>query len=85
MRREAFRNQYSPRCDERYLVYIICTSKNFVPGLDIVAVYDGKVMGNVAYMKAVVKGDDGNKFENNGEFIRYEDKKWACLPRGINL
>lgn len=85
MRREAFRNQHSPRCDEHYLVYIICRSKNVVPGLDIVAVYNEKVMGNVAYMKAVVKGDAGNKFENNGEFIRYETKKWAYLPRGINL
>ena len=35
----------------------------FVPELDVVAVCDGKIVGNVVYMKSVIRADNGNSYE----------------------
>lgn len=61
--REAFWNQYAPGCNEHYLLHIMRGSPAFLPELDIVAVYNGKIVGNIVYAKAVVKADDGNEYE----------------------
>lgn len=39
------------------------SSPNFVKELDCVAVCDGKIVGNVVYMKSFIMADDGNKYE----------------------
>jgi len=59
MTREAFWNFYSPGCNEHYLLHIMRDCSAFVPELDIVAVHDGKIIGNIIYTKAVIAGDDG--------------------------
>lgn len=61
--REAFWNHYAPGCDEHYLLHIMRDCRAFVPELDVVAVHDGKIVGNVVYMKSVIRGDDGNEYE----------------------
>lgn len=61
--REAFWNHYSPGCNEHYLVHIMRECQAFVPELDVVAEYDGKIVGNIMYMKSVIRGDDGNEYE----------------------
>lgn len=57
--REAFWNLHSPGCDEHYLVHIMRESSSFVSELDVVAVYNDRIIGNVMYTKACIAGDDG--------------------------
>lgn len=61
--REAFWNCYSPGCMEHYLLHIMRSSPRFVRELDFVAVADGKIVGSIAFMKACIMGDDGNRYE----------------------
>ena len=61
--REAFRNHYSPACSAHYLLHIMRDCPAFVPELDVVAVCDGKIVGNVVYMKSVIRADNGNSYE----------------------
>lgn len=61
--REAFWNHYSPACNEHYLLHIMRDCSAFVPELDVVAVCDGKIVGNVVYMKSVIRADNGNSYE----------------------
>ena len=63
MTREAFWNFYTPGCCEHYLLHIMRNGQSFLPELDIVAVYDGRIIGNIIYTKAAVIGDDGTKHE----------------------
>ena len=35
----------------------------FVPELDVVAECDGRIVGNVAYARGVIKGDNGKEYE----------------------
>lgn len=61
--REAFWNQYAPGCTEHYLLHIMREHTTFIPELDIVAVDQGAIIGNVICMKAMIKGDDGKPYE----------------------
>ena len=61
--REAFWNVYMPGCDDHYLVHILRAHPKFVPALDLVAVHDGKIIGNVVCMRSVICGDDGKEYE----------------------
>lgn len=61
--REAFWNHYSPACSEHYLLHVMRDCPAFVPELDIVAVCDGKIVGNIVYMKSVIRADNGNSYE----------------------
>ncbi|MEA4969623.1 MAG: N-acetyltransferase [Candidatus Pelethousia sp.] len=61
--REAFWNQYAPGCDEHYLAHILRGSPAFVPELDAVALLDGKIVGNIMYMRALIQGDNGSEYE----------------------
>lgn len=57
--REAFWGFMSPTCDEHYLVHLLRSSPAFVPELDLVAEYEGELVGNVMYSKATVTDQDG--------------------------
>lgn len=46
MVREAFWNHYSPGCVEHYLVHVLRDSSVFLPELDLVAIADGRIVGN---------------------------------------
>ena len=61
--REAFWNQYAPGCCEHYLIHIMRGCPAFIPELDVVAVYQGEIIGNVVCLKAVIHGDDGDEYE----------------------
>jgi predicted N-acetyltransferase YhbS len=63
MTREAFWNHYVPGCDEHYLLHVMRGSSAFVAGLDFVAEYEGKIIGNIVYMKSIVIGDDGKDYQ----------------------
>lgn len=61
--REAFWNCYSPGCSEHYLLHIMRDYPAFLPALDFVATHEGKIVGNVVYLRAIFEGDDGNKYD----------------------
>lgn len=59
--REAFWNVYRPGCLEHYVLHRLRSDKDFIPELDFVLVKNGKIIGQVAYMKAIIKTEDGRK------------------------
>lgn len=61
--REAFWNHFSPGCDEHYLVHIMRERPAFVPELDVVAVDEGEIVGNIMYARSIIETDDGNEYE----------------------
>lgn len=52
--REAFWNQFRPGCDEHYLLHVMRGDPSFIPGLDYVALQDGRLIGNIVYAKGRV-------------------------------
>ena len=64
--REAFWNFYEPGCNEHYLLHIMRGSPAFVPELDFVAVYNGKIVGNAVYAKSKIEMDGGSECETLG-------------------
>lgn len=61
--REAFWNHYAPGCCEHYLLHVLRDSPAFVPGLNLVAEHDGRIVGHVVSVRAVLHGDDGRDYE----------------------
>ncbi|MBN1647078.1 MAG: N-acetyltransferase [Spirochaetales bacterium] len=61
--REAFWNLYMPGCDEHYLVHIMRTHPDFIPELDFVAEYEGRIIGNIMYTKSFVVDEDDNRID----------------------
>lgn len=61
--REAFWNNYAPGANEHYLLHTMRDDPAFLPELDIVALHEGKIVGNVVCVKAAVEGDDGKGYE----------------------
>lgn len=61
--REAFWNYYSPGCCEHYILHVMRDCPAFVPTLDIVIESNGKIIGNIVYLKALIKADDGEEYE----------------------
>lgn len=61
--KEAFWNQYVPGCMEHYLLHTMRSCPEFIPELDIVAVYDEKIVGNIVCVKSYIEADDGEKYE----------------------
>lgn len=61
--REAFWNVYKPGCDEHFILNQLRGHDDFVPELDLVAEYDGKIVGHIAYSKATIVTNKGNDIE----------------------
>lgn len=59
--REAFWNVYRPGCLEHYVLNQLRNDPAFVPELDFVMEQDGKLIGQVMFMHATVKTDDGRE------------------------
>jgi len=59
--RDAFWNLFVPGCDEHYLVHIMRDHPDFVKELAFVAEDNGKIIGNIMYMKTSVTEVDGNE------------------------
>lgn len=59
--REAFWNVYQPGCTEHYVLHILRKDNSFLPELDYVIEYNGKIIGHIAY--ALGKIEDGSKTE----------------------
>ncbi len=61
--REAFWNQYAPGCDEHYLLHLMRPAEAYVPELSFVAEVGGTLVGQIAYTRAPILGDDGGAHE----------------------
>lgn len=59
--REAFWNVYRPGCMEHYVLHRFRNDESFVPELDFVTELDGKIIGQVIYVRSVIDCDDGRK------------------------
>jgi len=57
--RDAFWNVHVPGCSEHYLAHTLRNAEAFIPELDFVAVYCGRIVGNIMYAESFVEGDDG--------------------------
>lgn len=61
--REAFWNYYAPGCCEHYLLHVMRDNPRFVKELDFVAVANGKIVGNIVYVKSYIEADNGSRYE----------------------
>lgn len=59
--REAFWNVYRPGCLEHYVLHTYRDNPDFVPELDFVLIKDGKIIGQVMYVRTEIKADDGRR------------------------
>ena len=59
--REAFWNVYRPGCMEHYVLHCYRNDPAFVPELDYVLEIDGKIIGQVIYVRSEIMCDDGRK------------------------
>ena len=63
MTREAFWNLYFPGCVEHYLVHTMRNHADFLQELDFVAEYNGKIVGNIMYIKASLMDELGKEMD----------------------
>jgi len=61
--REAFWDIYKPGCEEHLVLHRIRRSEGFVKELDMVAVYDGKIIGNIVYSKGYIVSEGAQRTE----------------------
>ncbi|XUW99395.1 MAG: N-acetyltransferase [Dehalogenimonas sp.] len=61
--REAFWDVHVPGCCEHLLIHNLRESEDFIPELDFVAEKDGRVVGQIAYARGAVKGENGQTHE----------------------
>ncbi len=59
--REAFWNVYRPGCTEPYVLHTFRERPEFVRELDLVLEKDGRLIGQVMYVRAVIKKDGGGE------------------------
>ena len=57
--REAFWNVYRPGCAEHYVLHCYRDDPAFVPELDLVMELDGKLIGQIIYVRSEIDCDDG--------------------------
>lgn len=57
--REAFWNVYRPGCLEHFVLNRLRNNPHFLAELDYVMELNGKLIGQIVFMKAVLKADDG--------------------------
>lgn len=57
--REAFWNVYRPGCLEHFVLHSLRAHPDFVQALDFVMEKDGRIIGQVIYVRAQIAADDG--------------------------
>ena len=61
--RESFWNLYKPGCVEHLILHNLRNSKSYIPGLDLVAVFENEIVGHVITTKAKVLDSLSNEHE----------------------
>ena len=57
--REAFWNVYRPGCLEHYVLHQMRNHPDFIPELNYVLEKDGRIIGQIVFVRAVIRTDDG--------------------------
>lgn len=57
--REAFWNVYRPGCNEHYILHVLRHDPACVPELDLVLEQGGRLIGQILYLRARIRADDG--------------------------
>lgn len=61
--REAFWNVYKPGCDEHLILHNLRNSKSYISELDLVAVFENKIIGHIISTQAKVVDSLNNEHE----------------------
>ena len=61
--REAFWNVHVPGCSEHFVMHKLRKNPDFMPELDMVAEKEGQIVGQIAYSRGMIKGDQGREKE----------------------
>lgn len=61
MIKKAFWNLNCPGCNEHYLAHYIRQKEDFIPELDFVLEEDGKIIGNIMYVKSKLIDNNGKE------------------------
>lgn len=59
--RESFWNVYRPGCMEHYVLHCYRNDPAFVPELDFIMELDGKLIGQIMFVRSEIDCDDGRK------------------------
>lgn len=57
--REAFWNLYVPGCNEHLILHNLRQSDDFIPELDFVALYEGRIVGNIVFSRSKIVAPSG--------------------------
>ena len=57
--RNTFWNVYKPGCSEHYVLHLLRQNQDFVPELDLVMECEGKIIGQIVFVKNAIKTSDG--------------------------
>ncbi len=61
--RETFWNLYESGCTVHLVLHQLRKSSDYIPELDLVAIYDGQIIGHIIATKAYIEDNDQNKSE----------------------
>lgn len=61
--REAFWNLYAPGASEHFLLHCLRKSPSFIKELDLVALHDAQIVGNIVYSLSMVREESGKEHE----------------------
>ena len=60
--RESFWNVYRPGCLEHYVMHCLRDDPAFIPELNLVMEIEGKIMGQIIFMRNDIRCDDGRRW-----------------------
>lgn len=61
--REAFWNRFVPGCDEHYLAHIMRNHPDFIGYLDLVALYENEIIGQIMYTRSWLLDESDKRME----------------------
>ncbi len=61
--KRAFWNLHVPGCDEHYLTHVLRSHPDFLPDLDFVIEFDGRIIGNIMYAKSKLVDNVGRAYD----------------------
>ncbi len=59
--RDSFWNVYRPGCLEHYLLHMLRSDPDFVPELDLVMEMNGRLIGQIVFVRAKIDTDEGRQ------------------------
>lgn len=60
--REAFWNLHVPGCSEHFVLHNIRKCPAFIPDIDLVAEFEGKIIGHIVYTRSIIIDESNNQY-----------------------